>query len=209
MPSVVYVLTHSAMPGLVKIGVTAQEDVQTRLNQLYTTGLPFPFDLAYACQIEDDAFAEEAETALHSAFDPYRVNPRREFFQIDPGQAIVLLKLLETQRGGMESTEVSELTTGGDEVDAAAARQYEARRPNLTFEAMGIPIGARIKLVNSDSEVEVVGPKTVNLNGETMFLTKATQLLVGSRYPLRPAPYWTYEGRRLSEIYEETYPLQS
>lgn len=46
---IVYVLTNSAMPGLTKIGMTTQEGVTSRLNQLYTTGVPVPFDCAYAC----------------------------------------------------------------------------------------------------------------------------------------------------------------
>ena len=41
--SVVYVLTNPAMPGLVKIGRTDQDDANTRIAQLYTTGVPVPF----------------------------------------------------------------------------------------------------------------------------------------------------------------------
>ena len=40
--SIVYVLTNSAMPGLVKIGYTAQDDANSRIAQLYTTGVPVP-----------------------------------------------------------------------------------------------------------------------------------------------------------------------
>ena len=37
----------------------------------------------------------EVEAALHTAFGPDRINPRREFFKLDPGQVIALLKLLD------------------------------------------------------------------------------------------------------------------
>jgi len=47
--SIVYVLTNSAMPGLVKIGYTAQDDANSRIAQLYTTGVPVPFTIEYAC----------------------------------------------------------------------------------------------------------------------------------------------------------------
>ena len=43
---IVYVLTNAAMPGLVKIGKTAQKDLNKRLEQLYGTGVPVPFDCA-------------------------------------------------------------------------------------------------------------------------------------------------------------------
>ncbi len=36
------------MPGIVKIGKTTQEDVKVRMQQLYQTGVPLPFDCIYA-----------------------------------------------------------------------------------------------------------------------------------------------------------------
>ena len=32
------------MPGLVKIGMTTQEDIDKRMKELYTTGVPVPFE---------------------------------------------------------------------------------------------------------------------------------------------------------------------
>ena len=32
------------MPGLVKIGMTVRPDIQQRMRDLYTTGVPLPFD---------------------------------------------------------------------------------------------------------------------------------------------------------------------
>ncbi len=46
---VVYVLTNPAMPGLTKIGQTTQEDIAARMSQLYSTGVPVPFECRYAC----------------------------------------------------------------------------------------------------------------------------------------------------------------
>jgi hypothetical protein len=60
---------------------------------LYTTAVPFPFNLEFACGVTGH---NEVENALHIAFAPYRVNPRREFFKIEPAQAIAILKLLHT-----------------------------------------------------------------------------------------------------------------
>ena len=52
MPNIVYVLTNPAMPDIVKIGMTDREDVQRRMAELYSTGVPFPFDCVIARQIE-------------------------------------------------------------------------------------------------------------------------------------------------------------
>ena len=68
MPNIVYVLTNPAMPGMVKIGMTDQE-VQLRMRQLYTTGVPLPFECVIARRMEGRE-AAEIETALHTAFDP-------------------------------------------------------------------------------------------------------------------------------------------
>ena len=90
MPNIVYVLTNPAMPGIVKIGMTDRPDVQRRMGDLYTTGVPLPFECVIAREIEDRE-AAEIERALHTAFGPNRVNPSREFFQVEPEQVEVLL----------------------------------------------------------------------------------------------------------------------
>ena len=93
MPNIVYVLTNPAMPGIVKIGMTDSPDVQQRMNSLYSTGVPLPFDCVIAREIEGIG-AAEIELALHTAFGPYRTTPSREFFEIEPEQAEVLLRVM-------------------------------------------------------------------------------------------------------------------
>lgn len=39
---IVYLLTNPVMPGLAKIGMTTQEDIDKRMKELYTTGVPVP-----------------------------------------------------------------------------------------------------------------------------------------------------------------------
>ena len=93
MSNIVYVLTNPAMPGIVKIGMTDSPDVQLRMGQLYTTGVPLPFDCVIAREIVDRE-AVEIESALHTAFGPNRLNPSREFFQLEPEQVEVLLRVM-------------------------------------------------------------------------------------------------------------------
>ena len=89
---IVYLLTNPVMPGLVKIGMTAQEDIDKRMRELYTTGVPVPFECKYACKVKtSDCF--KIEKALHKAFDPQRVNQNREFFRINVEQAQAILEL--------------------------------------------------------------------------------------------------------------------
>lgn len=64
---IVYVLTNSAMPGLVKIGMTTRESINTQMKELYSTGISVPFDCVYACEVRVSDCAK-IEKALHKAF---------------------------------------------------------------------------------------------------------------------------------------------
>jgi len=202
---IVYVLGNSAMPGLVKIGMTDDLDANARIGQLYTTGVPLPFELLYACRVDNPL---EVERGLHVAFGPQRINPKREFFRVDPEQAIAILRLLnKADPSASDATaEVANQPTGVDETSLAAAKQARARRPNLDFQEMGIPVGSTLVAASDPSvTVTVLGPKKVQVGDEELYLTAATQQLLSFTSPVRPAPHWLYQGKLLSEIYEETY----
>ena len=51
---IVYVLTNPAMPGIVKIGRTTRGSIDVRLNELYSTGVPVPFECAFAGRVVDE-----------------------------------------------------------------------------------------------------------------------------------------------------------
>ena len=130
MPNIVYVLTNPAMPGLVKIGMTDRNDVQQRMNELFTTGVPFPFECIIAKEIEGrDAGA--VEDALHKAFGPYRANLSREFFQIDPQQAEVLLQLMP---GKDLTPRFDEQLAAVSQEDSAAAAEFKKRQAQTNEE---------------------------------------------------------------------------
>ncbi|MEI6715598.1 MAG: GIY-YIG nuclease family protein [Verrucomicrobiota bacterium] len=197
----VYVLTNPAMPGLVKIGLTTEEDAGVRIAQLYTTGVPFPYKLEFACKVPNASIVEDA---LHSAFAPNRVNPKREFFQIAPEQAIAILRLLNAQ----DTTRELAMQPREGNVDTqsiAAAEQYSRRRPNLNFEEMAIPVGSELVCTHNGVTAVVIGPKKVRLGDEELYLSAATKQAIQSDSQLPPALYWRFNGRLLRDIYEETY----
>jgi hypothetical protein len=183
----------------VKIGMTTQEDANARIAQLYATGVPVPFELRYACKVANPA---EVEKALHIAFAPHRINPKREFFKIEADQAIAILKLLHTEDA---TAEVAHQPTGLDTQSIEAGEKLRARRPNMNFVEMGIPIGAKLQSTHGDPSVVVVSEKKVLLGQEEMSLTAATRKVFGTDYSVQPSPHWTYNGKLLDDIYEETY----
>jgi hypothetical protein len=89
-----------------------------------------------------------------------------------------------------------------------AARQYKARRPNMNFKEMGIPTGATLRFRDGDAVVTVTGDRKVSLDGEETSLTAATRQLLGITHSVQPSPYWSFENKSLSAIYEETYAPQ-
>ncbi|MFC1882256.1 GIY-YIG nuclease family protein [Thermodesulfobacteriota bacterium] len=196
---IVYVLTNPAMPGLVKIGKTVRDSVEGRLNELYSTGVPVPFECAYAGRVVDEA---EVERAFHQAFGPYRINPKREFFEIEPDQAIALLRLMAVED---VTPIVQKEAESVDESSKEASRKLKARRPNLNFVEMGIPIGSILEFIHSDATVEVVLERKVVFQDEEMSLTAVTKGLLKNDYPVAPGPYWSFNGKTLSEFYNETY----
>lgn len=199
---IVYVLTNPAMPGLVKIGKTARGSVDARLVELYSTGVPVPFECPFAARVSDEA---KVESAFHRAFGPYRLNPRREFFQIEPEQAIALLELLADEDVTPTLQKEAESV---DKEAKEASNKLKARRPRQNFTEMGMPPGSEIHFFQSPHEsARVVSERQVEFRGETTSLSAATKEILGNNYHVKPGPYWTYKGKSLEEIYDETYEL--
>lgn len=197
---IVYVLTNPAMPGLVKIGMTSSHSVETRLVQLYSTGVPVPFDCEFAGRVKD---GDATERALHIAFGPYRVNRRREFFEIEPEQAIALLEVM------IVNDVTTELQAEAEAVDVnaedGAKKLRGRRRPNTNFIDMGIPIGSTLEFTEGEHSCVVASGRQIFFEGENTFLSPLTMKLLKTDRQVQPSAYWEYNGRRLSAIYEETY----
>ena len=195
----VYVLTNEAMPGLVKIGKTRQGDPQLRMDQLYSTGVPVPFECPMAIRVDD---LDLVEQALHTAFGPQRINPKREFFAIESEQVTALLNVIGVEDVTPEVNRSNETISA---VERSASENLRRRRPNLNFFEMNIPVDAVLSATQGDGEVIVKSERRVTYRDQEMSLTEATRLYLERDYSVAPAAYWLYQGRRLSDIYNETY----
>ncbi len=197
---IVYVLTNPSMPGLVKIGKTTQMEVEMRMKQLYGTGVPVPFDCAFACQVKD---AAEVEKVLHFAFDNDRINPNREFFQIEPERVVAILKLLEVKdiTGQFEQQIEADVTTA----DRQSAQKMKDRRPRMNFIDLGIPVGSILVSKDGQAQATVMSDRTVSFQGTEQSLTAVTRKVLGldPNAPIQPSPYWTFNGKSVKKIYDE------
>ncbi len=80
----VYILRNEAMPGLLKIGYSVKVPTE-RVDELFTTGVPEPFKIAYYCLVEN---ADKLEPAIHRNLSDYRHRGNREFFRIELEAAV-------------------------------------------------------------------------------------------------------------------------
>ncbi len=84
-----YVISSPSLPGLVKLGCTRRLNPTLRVRELSSSSLPEPYH-AHCFVFSDDCF--ELENNIHKYFDKERVSPDREFFRIEPKEAIDVLK---------------------------------------------------------------------------------------------------------------------
>jgi hypothetical protein len=86
----IYVLSNSAMPGLLKIGIT-NRDVKERVGELSAaSGVPKPFEIEYYCLTSD---MEEIEKQIHEHFSSVRVSGK-EFFSVAIVKAVEVIDSL-------------------------------------------------------------------------------------------------------------------
>ena len=202
MVSIVYVLKNPGMPGLLKIGRTDRDDPTTRMEELYTTGVPFPFECVKAVEVPA---AKDIERMLHKAFEPYRVNPGREFFRLDESQVVAILGSWPDGSDVTERTS-AELDEDVPKEEVTARDRESGRRPNLNFHDLGIKDG-EVLVFDQDRRLRatVAGSKKVVFRHEEMSLTRATnRALKRNDYePVRPTDFWLYEDDLLRDLYEE------
>ena len=97
MTAIVYVASNAAMPGLVKIGTTSRDDVHARLDELYGTGVPFPFKCEMVIKVNNEDEAKKVEETILREFHNYRPHEGRDFLE----EAVVdqVIGVLENEFG--------------------------------------------------------------------------------------------------------------
>lgn len=100
IPNYVYLLSNPSIPDWVKIGRT--KSIDNRLNQLYNTSVPLPFNLEKYIETHSSNKSLIVEQSIHSIIDT--INPslrkdtlayRREFFKLTVDQGLKVFDLVE------------------------------------------------------------------------------------------------------------------
>ena len=199
MAEIVYVLTNEYMPGLVKIGMTQRESVQTRIDELSRhSGVPVAFTCHYAAALPDGTTAAEVEKILHQLFGEHRVNQRKEFFQMPPEKVVLALRLARASEVNLA------LQPLVDKDERQAFEKAQNRRSRLSMQAIGVPVGAQLSFSrNSDTVATVASNNQIEFEGELTSLSAAAVKVLNrsgsNSTALQGSVYWMYEGETLDE----------
>ena len=94
----VYILTNEVYHDkegnpFVKIGIT--NHIPNRMKQLSSTGVPVPFELFFAIEVDSKDMAENIENRILEGMSFVRYNSNREFLQIKPEDLKSILQVAE------------------------------------------------------------------------------------------------------------------
>lgn len=188
----IYIMTNPALKGMVKIGYVA--DVEMRRKQLSTTALPYEYEV-YATYETPGALEDKKLHAMIDNLNPdLRVSKNREFFVMSPEDAYSLLEAISTISGSKARLK---------KVKVNPVKKQKVRRPPVDFTKCNIPIGAELVFIEDPSIVAtVVSDRKVEYNGEITSLSAITGAIKG--HSTQGPSYFTYNGKKVSEIAEET-----
>lgn len=189
---IVYILINEAMPNLVKVGRTTTS-INQRMKELYTSGVPVPFECFHASVVTDDI---DVERRIHRAFSKYRVNTNREFFEIEPENILAILEMVE-----LEDVTPSEdyIETKDDQI---AIQRLEQKRERFSFDMVGISLG-EILVFDKDETItcSILDNNKVLYQGQKLSLSEAALQALGSVgyhwKAAQGAAHWTYNGETL------------
>ena len=156
--------------------------------------MPLPFECYFAAQVKD---CTKLEKTLHQLFSESRLNPKREFFSVDPEKVVLAI-------GIGDFMEVTPGATPVDQEEKAALEKAKARRPRIKLDALGIFPGAVLAFSRDETiTATVVEGGKVLFQGQQMSLSAAALTVLHSLGYQTPAAsgseYWIFEEELLDE----------
>ena len=94
MSGFIYIMSNpSFSDGRIKIGKSKSDPSAFRKEELYSTGVPEPFEIEYFAFVED---YDRIEVLIHKKLDDYRPNKKREFFTCSIPSAILCIQQISS-----------------------------------------------------------------------------------------------------------------
>lgn len=188
----IYIMTNPALKDMVKIGFA--KDVEARRKQLSTTALPYEYEVYATYETSGNLEDKKLHKMIDNLNPDLRVSSNREFFVMSPQEAFDLLESIATISGTKDKLK---------KVKVVEAKRQKVRKPPVNFAKCGIPIGAKIVFVDDPTVVAtIISERKVEYNGEITSMSAISDRIKG--YPTSGPYYFTYNGKRISDIAQET-----
>lgn len=192
---IVYLLTHDAMPDLVKIGRT-DASLEDRMKSLNNTSVPFGFRCYYAAEVVD---AVDVERRLHQAFEDFKVG--KEFFELHPIRAQKILEMVATR----DATPKTEVVVDKEEEEQLVKNEQRRHLRRFSMFRIGLKVGDVLTFARNESITATVSSDTeITYEGEVQSLSSAALLAIrkcGYNWKTIPGPiFWMFNGQPLKEI---------
>jgi len=206
---VIYILTNPSFPEYVKIGYA--DDVNKRLAQLNRSEcIPFAFRVYATYEVS----SRLSDKRIHDIID--RLNPDlrsiesfegkkrvREFYAMTPEDAFELLRAI-AEINGMERC-LKLIAPNKEEKQAEKlAEEISSRNENFSFTKCKIAVGSELEYIH-DTNIKcyVVDDRKIKYNGQIMYLTGLAKLLLNTTKAINGILHFQFEGKPLSEYYDE------
>lgn len=188
----IYIMTNPALKDMVKIGFAT--DVETRRKQLSTTALPYEYEIYATYETSGNLEDKKLHKMIDNLNPDLRVSSNREFFLMSPQEAYDLLEAIATISGTAARLK---------KVKVATSKKQTIHKPPVNFAKCGIPIGAELVYIEDPSVVvKVVSERKVEYKNEITSLSAISNSFKG--YSTPGPQYFTYNGKKISDIAEET-----
>lgn len=190
----IYIMTNPALKDMVKIGYAT--DVETRRKQLSTTALPYEYEIYATYETSGNLEDKKLHKMIDNLNPDLRVTSNREFFVMTPQEAYELLENIATISGTKDKLK---------KVKIIEKKKQKVHRPPVNFSKCGIPVGAELSFVEDPTViVKVAGDRKVEYNGEVTSMTALAKRLKGIDTAIPGTLFFTYNGKRIYDIAEET-----
>ena len=191
----VYLLTHDAMPDLVKIGRT-DSALEDRMRSLNNTSVPFGFRCFYAAEVHDSV---DVERRLHEAFEDFRVG--KEFFELHPIRAQKILEMVAIR----DVTPREEVIIDREEEEQLVRNEQRRHQRRFSLFRIGLKVGDVLTFARDERITAVVSSETeITFEGKVQSLSSAALAAIqkcGYRWKTIPGPvFWMHNGQSLKEI---------
>ncbi len=132
MTETVYILTNPRIPDLIKVGAT--RDLKESIRSLSAqAGTPFPYECYFACEVEDGK-GEEIKDRLLEGFRDRRIDPTRDFLEVNPEQVKVILEGYRSDtRESFRSSPVAEVQADIETHKRTRTSNYHSSKASTSY----------------------------------------------------------------------------